>query len=81
MGTVTVELQLDEETAARLTDPRQLSAVAEMVKLAVRPTGKRDPLALLLEQTRKDAAAAGLTDEDIDAELLAWKAERAAGLV
>jgi len=77
---VTVQLDLDEETAARLTDPRQLAAVAEVAKLAVRPTGKHDPLALLFEQTRKDAAAAGLTDEDIDAELAAWKAERAAGL-
>jgi hypothetical protein len=80
MPTVTVQLQLDAETAARLTDPRQLAAVTELVKHAVRPTTEHDPLALLLLQTRRDATAAGLTDEDIDAELAAWKAERAAGL-
>lgn len=80
MTTVTVELQVDEETAARLTDPRQLAAVTELVNRAVRPTGNHDPLALLMLQTRRAAAEAGLTDEDIDAELAAWKAERAAGL-
>lgn len=76
---VTVELQLDEETAARLTDPRQLAAVTELVKHAVRPTAQYDPLALLLLETRRAADEAGLTDEDIDAELAAWKAERAVG--
>jgi hypothetical protein len=78
MATVMVEIPVDEETAAALTDPHQLQAVGELVKLMVRPAPGHDPLAVLLDATRREAAAAGLTDADIDAELAAWKAERAA---
>ena len=78
MATVTVELRLDEETAARLNNPSQLAAVTELIKLAVRPTGYDDPLIALLEQTSRDAAEAGPTDADIDAELAARKTARAA---
>jgi hypothetical protein len=51
MATVTVELELDEETAAALADPHRRAAVTELVKLAVRPTGKNDPLIALFERT------------------------------
>ncbi len=78
MRTVMVEIPVDEETAAALADPHRREAVGELVKLAVRPSSGTDPLAALLQVTRRDAAAIGLTDEDIDAELDAWKAERAA---
>ena len=73
-----VEIPVDEETAAALTDPHQLQAVGELVKLMVRPAPGHDPLAVLPDATRREAAAAGLTDADNDAELAAWKAERAA---
>ena len=73
-----VQIPVDEATAAALADPRRLAAVSELVKLAVRPTGQDDPLIVLFEETAKDAEAAGLTEADIEAELAAWKAERAA---
>jgi hypothetical protein len=71
-----VEIPVDEETAAALADPHRLKAVAELVKLVVNPSAGNDPLADLLETTRREAAAAGLTDQDIDGELIARKAER-----
>lgn len=80
MGTVMVEIPVDEATAAALADPRRLAAVAQMLNLVVRPVDEEDPLISLFELTRKQAAEAGLTDEDIDAELAAWKAERSADL-
>jgi hypothetical protein len=78
MGVVMVEIPVDEGTAAALADPHRRDAAGELVKLAVRPTAGNDPLAVLLETTRREAAAAGLTDQDIDEELAAWKAERSA---
>lgn len=77
MNTVMVEIPVDEETAAALADPHRREAVGELVKLAVRPTAGNDPLAALLEVTRSEAAAAGLTDQEIDEELAVWKADRA----
>ena len=78
MGTVTVQIELDEATANALADPRRLAAVTELIKLAVRPTGQDDPLITLFEQTARDAVAMGMTDADIEVELADWKAERAA---
>lgn len=78
MDTVMVEIPVDEATAEALADPHRLAAVAELVKHMVRPTEGNDLLAALLESTRQKAAALGWTDQDIDDELAAWKAERAA---
>jgi hypothetical protein len=58
-----------------LTDPHRLETVGQ---LGVRPAPGHDPLAALLETTRREAAAARLTDSDINAELAARKAERTA---
>ena len=78
MGTVMVQIPVDEATAARLADPRRLAAISHLIELAVRPTEHDDPLIALFEKTSREAAAAGLTDADIDAELALWKAERSA---
>ena len=77
MSTVMVEIPVDEATAAALADPHRREAVGELVKLIVHPTAGNDPLAALLETTRREATASGLTDRDIDQELHDWKAERA----
>ena len=79
MPVVMVEIPVDEATAAALADPRRLEAVGELVRLTVHPDAAADPLRLLLETTRREAAAAGLTGQAIDRELADWKAERAAG--
>ena len=78
MATVMVEIPVDEETAAALADPHRRQAIGEVVKLMVKPRAGADPLAAMLETTRREATETGLTDEVIDDELAAWKAERAA---
>lgn len=78
MATVMVEIPVDEATAAALTDPGQRLAVGEMVKALVRQRDGHDRLGMLLKTTRREAAEACLTDQDIDDELSIWKAERTA---
>jgi hypothetical protein len=80
MSIVSITIPVDEATAEALADPHRLAAVAELVKSVVRPSSSHDLLGTLLETTRRRAAAMGLTDQDIDDELAAWKAERAAGI-
>ncbi len=79
MGTVMVEIPVDEATAEALADPHRLAAVAEVVNHIVRPIAGNDLLATLLETARRKAATMGLSDQDIDEELAAWKNQRATG--
>ena len=76
--TTTVQLTVKPETARALADPRRRAAVERLVDGVVRPTAELNPLAVLLESTARHAQMAGLTDEEIEAELKRWKAERAA---
>ncbi len=70
-----VELELEEETAALLSDDVRRRAVARLVERFLRPVGG-DPVLALLEKMAARAQASGLTDADIDAELAAYNAER-----
>jgi hypothetical protein len=79
MGVVKVEIPLEEDVAAELTDdPVRPAAVGQLVSRLVRPTEAEDPLGRLLDDIGRKAELAGLTQQDIDQELAAWKAERAA---
>jgi hypothetical protein len=78
MGVVRVEIPIDEEAAIGLADPNRLEAVGRLVSHLLRPTTEHNPLAALLDATGRAAEQVGLTQEDIDQELAAWKAERAA---
>ena len=78
MGTVMVTIPVDEATAAALADPRRLAAVSELLMAAVHPSPTNDPLDRLLRTINREAAEAGWTEAAVDAELAAWKAERAA---
>jgi len=73
---VNIEIPVQPETARALGDTRQMQAVGRLVDRMVRPTRGDDPLVAVLEATRQAARDAGLTDEDIDAELEAHRAER-----
>jgi hypothetical protein len=77
MGVVKVETPVDEEVAADLSEPVRLAAVGQLVSSMLRPTAASDPVGTLLDQIGRRAELAGLTQEDIDRELAAWKAERA----
>ena len=78
MGVVRVEIPIDEEAAVGLADPNRMDAVGRLVSHMLRPTAEHNPLAALLDATGRAAEQARLTQEDIDQELAAWKAERAA---
>ena len=58
-------------------DDRRLEAVGRLADRIVRP-GIDDPLIALLEQTAADAHKAGLTADEVQAELAAYNAERRA---
>ena len=71
-----IEIPVEAETAAALSDARRREAVGRLVDRMVRPTRDDDPLAVVLEATARQAREAGLTDDQIDAELAAYNAER-----
>ena len=73
----TIEVPVDEATAAALSSVRRLEAVGRLVDRLVRP-GADDPLVALFERTATEARDAGLTEADVQAELAAYNAERRA---
>ena len=70
-----IEIPVEEATAAALSDARRREAVGRLVDRLVRP-GTDDPVVALFERTAAEAAAAGLTGAEIEAELAAHNAER-----
>ena len=73
---VKVEIPVEPETARALSDARRVEAIGRLVDRMVRPVSGDDPLAAILEATRRAARRSGLTDKDIDDELDAHRAER-----
>jgi hypothetical protein len=73
---VRIELPVDEDAAAVLRDPDRRARVGRLVSQIARLYDGPDPLATLLERTSRAAQASGLTDEQIDAELATYNAER-----
>ena len=71
---VKLEIPVDEETARALTDVRQLEAIGRFVDRIVRPQAD-DPLGAVLEAASAEAKSAGLTQDDLTAELEAYNAE------
>lgn len=70
-----IEVPVEEATAAALSDARRLEAVGRLIDRLVRP-GADDPLIALFERTAAEAQEAGLTEDEINAELAAYNAER-----
>ena len=58
-----IEIPVEAETAAALSDARRREAVGRLVDRMVRPTRDDDPLAAILEATARQAREEGLTDE------------------
>jgi hypothetical protein len=71
-----VEIPVEAETAQALGDERRRAAIGRLIDRMVRPTAADDPLASVIEATSRQARERGLTDEEIDAELVAYNAER-----
>jgi hypothetical protein len=77
MGTtVDVTIPVDPEAAVALADARNREAIGRLVSRVLRPHAGPTPLARAIAEIKSDARAAGLTDEDIDAELAAYNTER-----
>jgi len=70
-----IEVPVEEATASALSDVRRLQAVGRLIDRLVRP-GADDPLLALFELTATEARGAGLTDDEIVAELAVYNAER-----
>ena len=74
---VKVEIPLTEEAAATLSDPVRIEDAGRLLSSMLAP--KRpdiEGLRSLITEIKSDARAGGLTDQDIDDELAAYKAER-----
>ena len=77
MNHVLVPIPLSPEAARVLADPGKLESVGKLVSDLLRPSRPEDdPLGRLIAQVKAEARADGLTDEEIDAELAAYNAER-----
>jgi hypothetical protein len=72
-----IKIPVETATAAALSDARRLQAVGRLIDRLVRP-GADDPLTALLERTSAEARESGLTDDEINAELTSYNAERGA---
>lgn len=80
MKTVDVTIAVLPETAARMADPGVRARVAAVVNHLLGPSGSEvaEELGALFAEAKQAAAAAGLTDDMIRAELARWKLERRA---
>lgn len=74
---VKVEIEVTPEAAELLQDDLRRRALGALISRSiVRPEFRVDRLRELFAEIEADAKAAGVTDEDIDAELAAYNAER-----
>jgi hypothetical protein len=74
--TVDVTIPVEPEAAAALADARNREAVGRLVSRVLRPRSGPSSLAQAIGALKAEARAAGLTDADIDAELVGYNAER-----
>ena len=74
--TVEVIIPVEPEAAAALADARNREAVGRLVSRVLRPRAGPSPLAQAIAELKAEARAVGLSDADIDAELVAYNAER-----
>lgn len=76
--TVEVTLPVDVEAAKALNAPARREAAGRYLSSLLTGGRVRDVLAEAIADVKREARASGLTDEDIDAELDAWRTERKA---
>jgi hypothetical protein len=73
--TVDVTIPVEPEAAAALVDARNREAAGRLVSRVLRPHAGPGPLAHAIAELKAEARAVGLSDADIDAELVAYNAE------
>jgi hypothetical protein len=77
-NTVDVMIPVDPEAAKALESPARREAVGRYLSGLLKGGPARDVLAEAIAEAKREARAHGLTDEEIDAELDEWRAERLA---
>lgn len=75
-NTVDVIIPLEPEAARALESPARREAAGRYLSGLLKSGRIRDVLAEAITDAKAEARANGLTDEDVDAELEAWRAER-----
>jgi hypothetical protein len=74
---VMVEIPVTPEAAEALGDLARRERIGKLVSNMLRPQSPGDdPLAMVFASIKSSARADGLTDEEIEAELAAYNAER-----
>ncbi|MGH8141412.1 MAG: hypothetical protein ACREU2_02650 [Steroidobacteraceae bacterium] len=73
---VEVKIPLDAEAAQALKSPARRAAAGRYLSGLLKGGRARDVLAEALAEIKQEARASGLTDQQIDAELKAWRSER-----
>jgi hypothetical protein len=75
--TVLVQIPVSREAAAALSDEERRAKIGKLVSGILSPSSPDDdPLAALIATIKSDVLAGGLSDEEIDAELGKYNAER-----
>jgi len=76
-NTVEVPIPLDAEAARALESPARRAAAGRYLSGLLKGGGRaRDLLEEAIAELKQEARSSGLTDQDIDAELEAWRSER-----
>jgi hypothetical protein len=74
--TIDVTIPLDADAARALESPARREAVGRYLSELPKSGRLRDVLAEAIADAKREARASGLTDEEVDAELDAWRAGR-----
>jgi hypothetical protein len=74
--TVDVAIPVDAEAAKCLESPARRAALGRYLSALLKDGRIGDVLAEAIAEAKREARAGGLTDDEIDAELDAWRAGR-----
>ncbi len=73
---VELTIPVESDVAKALESPVRRAAAGRVLSVLLKDGHLRDVLAEAIADAKREARANGLTDEEIDAELQAWRAER-----
>ena len=74
--TVDVTIPLEPEAARCFESPERREALGRYLSGLLKGGRLRELLAEAIADAKREAGAAGLTDEEVEAELAAWRSER-----
>ncbi len=72
---ITISIPVEAEVADALKTPAQLEAAGRLLSSLIKGDQAEHFLGAAIAMAKSEARATGLTDEDIDAEIQAWREE------